>query len=203
MDQNSRLTTAESAWYCARTQPKHEQIAARSLRSRFGLDVFNPRLKMERSTRRGVVRVIEPLFPCYVFVRCDLSERIDQIRHTNGISSLVRFGVRIPTVPDEVVEELRQCFETEEPMEVEDRLTPGSSVTLVEGPFLGTQGVIVRVLPAKRRVQILLDFLGQTTLTEVDRKALAVDGRSLANLLPRLSTLQQMGMDACTLSVAV
>jgi transcriptional antiterminator RfaH len=203
MDQTSRLKTAERAWYCARTQPKHEQIAARSLRCRLGLEVFSPRLTMERATRRGVVRVIEPLFPCYLFVRCDLGERIDQIRYTNGISSLVRFGMRIPTVPDEVVEELRQCFESEEPMEVEDRLTPGSSVTLVEGPFLGTKGVIVRVFPAKRRVQILLDFLGQTTLTEVDRKAVAVDGRSLANLLPRLSMPQQMGTDACTLSVAV
>lgn len=203
MDQNSRLKTADCAWYCARTQPKHEQIAARSLRSRLGLEVFNPRLRMERSTRRGVVRVIEPLFPCYVFVRCDLSERIDQIRHTNGVSSLVRFGVRIPTVPDEVVDELRQCFESEEPIEVEDRLTPGSNVTLVEGPFQGTQGVIVRVLPAKRRVQILLDFLGQTTLTEVDRRALVVEGRSLANLVPGLSIPQHISTDACTLSVAV
>lgn len=203
MDKSSRPETSGHAWYCARTQPKHEQIAARSLQCRHGLEVFNPRLRMERATHRGVVRVVEPLFPCYLFVRCDLGERIDDIRYTNGISSLVRFGVRIPVVPDDVVDELRQCFESEEPIEVEDRLTPGSSVTLVEGPFLGTNGIIVRVFPAKRRVQILLDFLGQTTLTEVDRKALAVEGRSLANLLPGLSMPHRMSTDACALSVAV
>jgi transcriptional antiterminator RfaH len=182
------------AWYCARTQPKHEHIAAAGLTNRLGLDVFHPRLRMERATARGLVRVIEPLFPCYVFVRCDLSEQLDQVRYINGISSLVHFGHRIPAVPDHVVEELRQCFESEEPMFVEDRLFPGAEVTVAEGAFLGSQGIVVRVLPAKQRVQILLDFLGRTTLTEVDRKSLTVDNRTLADLMPSLATGQRRSM---------
>src|SRR5256885_9917179 len=47
---------ATEAWYCARTQPKHEHIAAANLRKRLGLDVFHPRLRLERATRRGAVR---------------------------------------------------------------------------------------------------------------------------------------------------
>src|SRR2546430_1851078 len=91
---------AQPAWYCARTQPKHEHIAAGNMARRLGLEVFHPRLRLERATRRGVVRVIEPLFPCYIFVRCHLEERIDEIRYINGISSFVHFGQRIPSVPD-------------------------------------------------------------------------------------------------------
>ena len=179
--------SAKTAWYCARTQPKHEQIAAGSLRVRLGLEVFNPRLKMERATSRGTVRVVEPVFPGYLFVRCDLDAQLDQIRYANGISSLVHFGQKIPSVPDEVVEELRQCFEAEEPMAVEERLTPGTRVTVAEGALLGSQGVVVRVLPARQRVQILLDFLGRTTLTEVERRSVAVEERSLAELMPALA----------------
>src|ERR1041384_733838 len=104
------------AWYCARTQPKHEHIAAANLIKKLGLEVFHPRLRLERATRRGPVRVIEPLFPCYIFVRCDLEERLDDIRYVNGISSLVHFGNKTPAVPDHVIEELRQCFESEETM---------------------------------------------------------------------------------------
>jgi len=193
MDLFINSQVGEAAWYCARTQPKHEHIAARNLRSRLGLDVFNPRLRMEKATRRGVVRTIEPLFPCYVFVRCRLADRVDEIRYTYGISSLVHFGPTIPAVSESVIEELRQCFESEELMDVEDRLMPGSQVTLVEGPFLGSQGVIVRVMPAKQRVQILLDFLGRTTLTEVDRKTLAVENRSIVNLMPILATTRGIG----------
>jgi hypothetical protein len=52
---------------------------------------------------------------------------------------------------------------------------------------MGNQGVIVRVLPAKQRVQILLDFLGQTTLTEVDRRAVSPLDQSMADLVPSLA----------------
>jgi len=177
----------ELGWYCARTQPKHEHIAAANLSRRLGLEVFHPRLRFERATRRGVVRVIEPLFPCYVFVRCSLDQSLDEIRYINGISSLVHFGQRIPVVPDEVVEELRQCFDSEEPMAVEDHLKPGTEVVVAEGALLGSHGLVVRSLPAKRRVQILLDFLGRTTVAEVDRNALTIKDRCLADLMPTLA----------------
>lgn len=194
MDQFLVTQHSEQAWYCARTQPKHEHIAARNLSSRLGLEVFNPRLRIERATRRGLVRTIEPLFPCYVFVRCSLDERIDDIRYTTGISSLVHFGHKIPQVPVEVIEELQQCFDAQSPMEVEDRLVPGSQITVAEGPFLGSQGIIVRSLPARQRVQILLDFLGQTTLTEVDRRSVSPVDRSMADLLPSLATPQRLSL---------
>jgi hypothetical protein len=42
-------------------------------------------------------------------------------------------------------------------------------------------------LPAKHRVQILLDFLGRTTIAEVDRNALTVKDRCLADLMPALA----------------
>src|SRR5204863_2405848 len=84
------------SWYCVRTQPKHEHIAAATLTRNLSLEVFHPRLRLERATRRGVVHVVEPLFPCYLFVRCCLGERLDDIRYANGVCSLVHFGQRIP-----------------------------------------------------------------------------------------------------------
>jgi transcriptional antiterminator RfaH len=175
------------AWYCARTKPKHEHIVAAGLKKNLGLDVFHPRLRIERSTRRGVVRVIEPLFPCYVFVRCNIDECLDAVRYANGVSSLVHFGHRISTVPEHVVEELRQCFESQDLMDIEDRLCPGVGVSVAEGAFLGFDAIVLRVLPAKQRVQILLDFLGRTTLVEVDRKSLILEKCSLADMMPTLA----------------
>jgi transcriptional antiterminator RfaH len=180
-------TGGELAWYCARTQPKHEHIAAGGLRARLGLEVFSPRLRLERSTQRGLVRVIEPLFPGYIFVRCDLKEKSDAIRHVTGISSLVHFGHQIPRVADDVVEELRQCFELDEPMGVEERLRPGAEVVVSAGPFLGSRGLVVRSMPGRQRVQILLDFLGRTTVAEVERASLAVENRRMADLVPSLA----------------
>jgi transcriptional antiterminator RfaH len=174
-------------WYCARTKPKHEHVAAANLSRQLGLEVFHPRLRLERATCRGVVRVVEPVFPCYVFVRCVLGEHLDQIRYINGVSSLVQFGLRIPIVPDHTIEELKLSFQSSEPLSVDDALQPGTEVTVAEGPLMGSQAVVVRMLPAKRRVQILLDFLGRTTIAEVDRDWLNVENRSMADLIPQLA----------------
>jgi transcription antitermination factor NusG len=83
---------------------------------------------------------------------------------------------------------LRQCFESEQPLIVQDGVVPGAEVKIVEGAFLGFSGMVVRTLSAGQRVQILLDFLGRVTLTEVDRKSLKLENRRVADLLPLLAT---------------
>jgi transcriptional antiterminator RfaH len=178
----------QPSWYCARTKPKHEHIAAAGLSRNYGFEVFHPRLRLERATQRGVVRVVEPLFPGYLFVRC-VGNELNDVRYSIGISGLVHFGMRIATVPDPVVEELKSCFQSQEAMAVEDHIPEGAEVTVAEGPFLGVRGIVVRHLPARRRVQILLDFLGRTTLTEVDRKSVNVENTSLADLMPALAVM--------------
>src|SRR5215831_9241644 len=95
---------SKETWYCARTKPKHEHIAAANLSRNLGLEVFNPRLRIERASRRGLIRTVEPLFPCYIFVRCS-AETLNDTRYVTGVSSLVHFGQRIPTVPDSIIEE--------------------------------------------------------------------------------------------------
>src|SRR5947207_12516278 len=104
---NGAVTDRIVAWYCVRTKPKHEHIAATNVLRHGELEVFCPRLRVEHMTRRGKVRQMEPLFPCYVFVRCVIEEKLDDLRYTNGVGSVVNFGGRIASVPDDVVSELQ------------------------------------------------------------------------------------------------
>jgi transcriptional antiterminator RfaH len=183
----SNTQTTDLAWYCARTKPKHEHIAAANLVKQLRLEVFHPRLRVERATQRGVARVIEPLFPCYIFVRCPRNEKLNEIRYANGVSSLVHFAERVPTVPDSVIEELQECFAAEEPMAVEERLLPGAEIRLADGAFAGMGASVLRVMPARQRVQVLLDILGRPTAVEVDRKSVALENNTLADLVPHLA----------------
>lgn len=176
----------KSAWYCARTKPKHEHIAEANVRGLLGLEVFNPRLRMERTTRRGVVRTVEPLFPCYIFVQGS-NETLNDIRYVAGISTVVHFGLQIPTVPELVIDELKQCFEEHEPLFVADHLFPGAEVSLADGAFRGFQAIVLKTLPARQRVQILLDILGRQTVVEVDRQSLISAPRNMADLMPSLA----------------
>jgi transcriptional antiterminator RfaH len=176
-----------SAWYSARTKPKHEHIAAVNLRKNLELEVFSPRLRLEKLTRRGLIRVTEPLFPCYIFVRCVIEERFNEIQHTSGVNRLVNFGGKIPVVPDLIIEELQNCFEADEMITVESHLTPGDEVTVASGAFAGLSAYVLKNLPAKKRVQILLDILGRPTSVEVERDAVMLNKNSLADLAPVLA----------------
>lgn len=186
-----KMQTNAPAWYCARTKPKHEHIAAANLRKHLKLEVFHPRLRVERATRRGVVRVIEPLFPCYLFVRCVIGERLDEIKYTYGVSNIVHFADRIPAIPDSVIEELQECFETQDPITVDDLLSPGAEVLVADGAFVGMRAFVLRVMPARQRVQVLLDVLGRPTAVEVDRGLVVLEKNSVADRVPFLAAPQR------------
>jgi transcriptional antiterminator RfaH len=181
------INTIDLAWYCARTKPKHEHIAAGCVRDRLGLEVFYPRLRMERATQRGVVRVVEPLFPCYIFVRCVLAQSLNEIQYSSGISTVVHFNTNIPTVPDPIIEELQNCFEGEEPMTAREVIVPGMEVIVAEGSFEGMRAVVLRVLPAKQRVQLLLSVLGRPTPVEISRSSVTIERSNLRDLVPALA----------------
>jgi transcriptional antiterminator RfaH len=176
------------AWYCARTKPKNEHIAAANVRVNLGLEVFHPRLRSKQRTYRGVIRLVtEPLFPGYIFVRCVLEQSIDQLRHTSGISSIVNFGKRIPAVPEAAMAELQECFGTEEMLDYDKHPAVGDGVRIYAGAFFGMQAVVLRSWPAKRRVQILLDILGRPTPLEMDSSLVQLENKPMAELLPVLA----------------
>lgn len=189
----STVQVPSSAWYCARTKPKHEHIAAANLRRNLKLEVFHPRLRIERATRRGVVRVSEPLFPCYLFIRCVLEESLNDIQRTNGVVTLVHFASRIPKISDSVIDELKECFAGGEMMTVEDRIKPGDEVLLADGAFTGMRAFVLRVMPARKRVQVLLDVLGRPTPAEIDEGAVVLERNVVADLVPTLAAARREG----------
>ena len=72
-----------AAWFCVRSHPKHEHIAAAHLRER-KLEVYLPRIRFQRCTRRGLVWFTEALFPNYFFARLDLSNALSLFHHAHG-----------------------------------------------------------------------------------------------------------------------
>jgi transcriptional antiterminator RfaH len=177
----------QPAWYSARTKPKHEHIAVANVRRHLALPVFFPRIRLEKLTRRGLMRVVEPLFPCYIFVRCVVEEEVGEIQYLSGIGKLVEFGGKYPQVPDGIIEELQACFGLDDLITVESRLAPGDEVTVAAGAFVGMSAQVLKNLPAKKRVRILLDILGRPTTVEVGSEAVMLTKNTVADLAPFLA----------------
>jgi transcriptional antiterminator RfaH len=162
---------AES-WFCVRTHPKHEHIAAAQLRLDPEVEVFLPRIRYRRSTRFGSSWVTEALFKDYVFARFDLATALRRVQHARAVSGIVHFGDRWPTVPDEIIVELRIAMRGQDLRVIEDTLHAGDQVQIAAGPMHGLEAVVTRVMPSKQRVAVLLDFLGRQTTIEMDRRQL-------------------------------
>ena len=154
------------AWFCVRCRPKQEHLAAGYLRKRVGVEVFLPRLRFRRPTRRGPAWVTEALFPGYLFARFDWRLSFRAVHHTPSVSGLVHFGDSYPTVPDAAMHELRAAFGDDAIHEIATDMAPGDPVQLVGGPFGGLQAVVHQVMPSRQRVRVLLEFLGRQTVVE-------------------------------------
>ena len=159
------------AWFCVRSQSKHEHIAAAHLAKDPDMEVYLPRICFKRATRRGPVWFTEALFPSYLFVRFDLARCLRKVCHARGVSGVVHFGERWPAIPDAAIEELRLALGKEAVHVIPDDFQPGEAVHIAGGVFHGLRAIVTRVLPSRQRVAVLLEFLGRQTAVELPKEA--------------------------------
>lgn len=161
----------EAAWYVLRTQLKREKLAAANLRQLEGVEVFLPRLRYQKMTRRGRVWWVEPLFPGYLLARFSLPEMGRVVTYSAGVSRIISFGADVPEVPDEFVaglqKEVALVDSGDEEIVINWKVNVGDEVEIAEGPFKGMEGKVLNVRPGVERVSLLLEFLGNTQPIEV------------------------------------
>ena len=161
-----------SAWFCVRSKPKREHLAAAQLKEQGDIEVFAPRIRFRRLTQRGAVWATEALFPSYFFARFDLNSQLRRIQSARDVTKVVHFGNHWPVIPDEVISSLRVTIGTADLKIIESELRPGDDVEIAGGAFHGLQAVVTRVMPGNQRVAVLMEFLGRQAMVELSRTQL-------------------------------
>ncbi|MFA5688366.1 MAG: transcription termination/antitermination NusG family protein [Kiritimatiellales bacterium] len=157
---------ADTVWICVKTQTRREHIAAGQLRRLAEVEVFCPRIRFRRNTRRGRVWFDEALFPGYLFVRCKIQTTGRIIATTAGVRGIIRFAGEYATVPAPVIEFLKR--EGGETVIIrEPELRTGDEVIVAAGALRGLRAVITQELPGSERVNILMDLMGTAVAAEV------------------------------------
>jgi len=175
---------AVANWFCLRSQPKHEHIAAGHLKKMDGIEVLLPRIRFQRTTRQGLVWVTEALFPNYLFARFDWHLSLRQVQAAPGVGSVVHFGSRWPVIEKAVIEELKLAIGPEELHVISTTLQPGDAVEIAEGAMRGLHAVVSRVLPSRARVAVLLELLGRQTTIEVPANLIIKEGNARDGFFP-------------------
>ncbi len=165
-DQLDRLDSP--VWFCLKARPKHEHLAAITLRQRLAVPCFAPRIRYRKATQRGAVWFVEAMFPGYLFACFAYRELHRQVKHSPGITNIVRFGDRVAAVSESTLAALKDFTGEEELVVFNPDFAVGSSVQITDGALKGLEAVVTQFLPAKERVKVLLEFLGRRLEMEVD-----------------------------------
>jgi transcription antitermination factor NusG len=159
----------KDAWYAIYAKHQHEKSAA-DLLARKGFETLLP---LYRSVRRWKDRnksVLSPLFPSYLFVRADLSRRVDILR-TPGVFWLVQSGGCACPVPDADIEAINKMVQSPALIAPHPYLKSGERVRVRHGSLEGLEGILTR-FKNQYRVVVTVEPLRKAVAVEVDLSAI-------------------------------
>jgi transcriptional antiterminator RfaH len=158
----------DSRWYAVQTHPKQEERAALNLRGS-GLTTFLPMIRQPRKAHAASTAPA-PLFPCYLFVRCDIAQWATRIRYTRGVARVLGTSVGPTPLDDEVIESIQDRLDEGgfvrliEP----EPLHEGDPVEITDGPLSGFVGIFHSAATATERVVLLLNAMHNQMRVVVD-----------------------------------
>lgn len=151
---------AVEQWWLVHTKPRQEKkFAEEMLRNR--VPHYLP-VTYCKSVSRGRDRYAWlPLFPGYMFVRCNAEGRLGALK-TNRVVAIQ--SVADPLLLQRQLATLADLIEQGVPLRVEERIEPGREVEVKTGSLKGKRGVVVRRGGQSRLFIAIAELLGGVSL---------------------------------------
>jgi transcriptional antiterminator RfaH len=168
------MTSGQSRWYVAQTQPNAENKAVIHL-ARQGFATYLPRYLKRRRHARRVDTVAAPLFPRYLFVAIDMTAtRWRSIYSTVGVSRMLCNGDFPTPIPDQIVTTLKAREDASGFVRLEHRpsFRAGDKLRVLDGVFADCFALYEGMKDCDR-VAILLDLLGRKVRVMVNVESVA------------------------------
>lgn len=161
------LSEKSVPWWVAHVRSRQEKSLARHL-VRSGIPFYLP--LHEKRVRRGGRRFVShlPLFPSYVFCRGGGEEKLAAWR-THLVCQIL--AVTEQEVLTRELAQLRLLQESGASLAPQIAFDPGEAVRVIEGPFEGYVGVVVRS-GGRPRLVVSISTLRKSVAVEFEREAL-------------------------------
>lgn len=160
--------STKRSWYLIYTKARNESVAEENLQ-RQGYDCYLPMVKNSRLRNTRFIKIIEPLFPRYLFIELSMvSDNWSPIRSTLGVAKIVSFGNTPAIIADNLIITLKNNENSEGLQTIKNNdLKNGDKVEILSGPLQGYEGIFAGY-SANDRVNILLDIIGKQSKLQLD-----------------------------------
>lgn len=145
--------TPEKPWFVIWTMPRAEKKVASRIAAN-GIEAWLPSVTERHRWSDRWREVILPLFPGYLFAKCELSDLSAMLR-TPGVLTVVKAGDKPARLTDSFVHALRRAIDSPElkaePVASHD-YSVNEEVLIQQGPLAGMRGVIRQLRGAQQLV---------------------------------------------------
>jgi transcription antitermination factor NusG len=173
-------------WFALYVKPKHEKTVATLLGGK-GLETFLP---TRRRHHKKSKHFDLPLFPGYVFCRCEPTKMLPVVS-TPGVFLVVGNGRTPQSIPESEIGNVRHMMRSGTDLCPWPYMAEGNEVSVASGPLRGLQGLVVDTTQEKWLV-VSLNLLQRSVAVKLDRDSILVDSASTDSA--PLSALSAAGM---------
>lgn len=145
---------SSGGWLVVWTESRAEKKVLSRIAAK-GMDAWLPTIRERRRWSDRWREVVLPLFPGYLFARCDPSD-VGSLLQTPGVLTVVKTGTRPAQLSDGFVRRLRDAVESSatppEPVPAVFEYQVQQEVIIHEGPLAGLRGVVRQVRGGRQLV---------------------------------------------------
>lgn len=159
------IFSSNPEWFVVFTSPRHEKRVEQHFAAR-NIEAFLPTYKVKHRWKNRITReVVLPLFPNYIFVKIDRSQRV-QVLEVSGVILIVGAGAGPVAVPDHHIDALKAGVAAGT-IEPHPYLTVGKRVRIKAGPMAGVEGVLSEIRGHYKFV-LSIELIHQSVAVEVE-----------------------------------
>lgn len=158
-------------WYAVHTKSRHEDKATILLMQK-SIETFLPKMEVWSKRKDRKKRIEIPLFSGYLFVNIDdlTNERKVDVLRTHGVVRILgKPNSHIPVpVPDAQIEAIKRIIESK--VEIQACMYPnvGEKARIVDGPFKGIEGVVLKSDLKKNLFVVSIDLLQRSVAIHLE-----------------------------------
>jgi len=151
-------------WFVIQTKPRNEKKVLEQI-SQKKIEVFLPLIQTIRIWSDRKKKIFVPLFPGYIFVLGNETERRRAISQTYGAIKYVMYQKRPAIVSSKEIENIKLSLQAPEKIKIEDKqIIQGDLVEITSGLFKGLTGYILEI---RGNYKIIVNILELNTTFSV------------------------------------
>jgi len=155
-------------WFVIHTKPRDEYRVKTHFEG-MEIETLLPLCENFQYSHGRMSRVINPLFPNYLFAKLNLENHYYKVKWTRGVNRILGVGNEPTPISDTVIWMLKNRMGDDDTVSLLEDLKEGDLVQITSGPLKDLVGVFQRRSSSGERVRILLNLIGVEVPVQISR----------------------------------